>query len=336
MLDVNKMSQAWLLPKPGSSKVFQLVDRKIAAPKDDEVRVQVHFSGLNFADILMRQGLYPDAPPYPFVPGYEVSGVVESLGRNVEGPKLGDRIYAGTAFGGHSSMLNLPSWQVLQVPEGMQLDEAAGIPVSAMTAYNILFELGRVRSGDRILIDCASGALGQMIQTMLKDYRVELWGLTSSKEKKKWLLEKGVKAMTHEEFMASGMSDFQLILNSLGGRHVKLHYQRLAPLGRLICIGASDAVSPGQRNLFKAIKTLLSFRRFKVPDLMNDNKGVMGLNVLRLLERAEILKEQLNQFESMNLTSVTDRIFSYQHLAKAHAYLEERHSRGKVLLDWRY
>lgn len=336
MQQTSKEDKAWLLPKPGPSKVFQLETRNVPAPGDHELRVQVHFSGINFADILMRQGLYPDAPKYPFVPGYEVSGVVESLGSKVEGFKIGDRVYAGTAFGGYTSKLILPSWQAMHVPEKMGLDEAAGIPVSAMTAYNVLFELGRVRSGDKVLVDCASGALGQMVHTMLSDHDVEYWGLTSSEAKKQWLIEKGVHALTHKEFESSQETGFQLILNSLGGRHVKLHYERLSPLGRIICVGAADAISPGRRNLFKAIKTLLSFPSFKVPNLMNDNKGVMGLNVLRLLERPEILKGQLEQLQTMPLSSPIDRIFSYQHLAEAHSYLEGRHSRGKVLLDWRY
>jgi 2-desacetyl-2-hydroxyethyl bacteriochlorophyllide A dehydrogenase len=327
--------QAWVLPKAGDTKVFQLKNQQLARPRSGEIRVEVHFSGINFADILMRQGLYPDAPAYPFVPGYEVSGIVESVGEGVETFKVGDLVYAGTAFGGYSSKIILPTWQVMHISKDIELDEAAGIPVSAITAYNVLFEQGNIKGQEKVLVDCASGALGQMVHSMLSGLNVELWGLTSSDEKKKWLVERGVKALTHEEFSSSNEAGFDLILNSLGGRSVKLHYSRLAPLGRIVCIGAADAISPGRRNLFKALKTVLSFPRFKVIKLMNDNKGVFGLNVLRLMASPEIIRAQLEKIQDKTLISNIDRIFSYRSLELAHAYLEGRHSRGKVLLDWR-
>lgn len=331
----SKKYKTWVLPKSGSVDVFKLESRETPAPGAGEIGVQVAFSGLNFADILMRQGLYPDAPAYPFVPGYEVSGFIDSLGEGVEGLTVGQRVCAGTAFGGYGSRVVIPSWQAMSVSDDISLDEAAGIPVSALTAYNILFELGRVKKGERVLIDCASGALGQMIHSMLSNSGVELFGLTSSEHKKQWLLERGVSAWTHKDFKNSALKDFDLILNSLGGTSVKDDYQRLAPLGRLICVGASQAISPGRRNLFKALKTVLSFPRFKVVQLMNDNKAVMGLNVLRLLERPDVLKTQLAEIQKMKLRSSIDRIFSHRHLHLAQTYLEQRQSRGKVLLDWR-
>lgn len=336
MPNIPQKSKAWVLPKSGKADVFKLETKSTRTVSKTEVGIQVHFSGLNFADILMRQGLYPDAPAYPFVPGYEISGVINSLGAEVKGLSLGEKVCAGIAFGGYASQVVLPRWQVMKVPESVGLDQAAGIPVSAITAYNILFELGRVRAGDRVLVDCASGALGQMISAMLEGQGVKLLGLTSSEEKKQWLLANGIQAMTHDEFCEGHEGNFQLIINSLGGAWVKKHYERLAPLGRIVCIGAADAIAPGKRNLLKALKTVIQFPRFKVVDLMNANKGVMGLNVLRLLERPELLKSQLEEIQNMQLNSHIDRIFSYQHLNLAQDYLERRQSRGKVLLDWRY
>lgn len=335
-MNLRSKGQHWVLPKSGTVDVFRLEPKELPKLGEHQVRLKVHFSGLNFADIFMRQGLYPDAPAFPFTPGYEVSGVVEAVGRDVRDIVPGDQVCAGTVFGGYSSHVIVEQWQLMKFPFQLGPDEAAGIPVSALTAYNALFELARVRRGDKILIDCATGALGQFCVHLLKDFNVEIVGLTSSQSKKNELLKQGLKGMTHAEFEASHEADFQVAINSLGGRWIKLHYERLAPTGRIVCLGAADAVMPGKRNLFKALKTIINFPKFKPIDLMNDNKGVMGLNLLRLMDRPELLKAQLKALEQMELHPQIDRIFSYRHLPMAQIYIESRQSRGKVLLDWRF
>jgi len=324
------------IKKPGDSRAFQIKERELTEPKANEVEIDVHFSGINFADILMRQGLYPDAPAYPFIPGYEISGVVKRVGKDVVLFKEGDRVIAGCHFGGYSSSVTLPDWQVKKLPEDWSLEEGAAITVSFLTAYLTLFDEGRVRSGDKVLIDCATGALGSICTQMLLPNGVHVHGLTSSPKKKALLEERGVKAFTHEEFYANpDLKDYDFILNSQGGATIKKHYDRLIKTGRVVCIGASGAVGSGKRNLFKALKTVLTMPKFNPINLMNDNRGIYGLNALRFFEDAEFLSKRMDLFSDFEAKPVVDKAFCYKEVGQAHSYIESKQSRGKVLLTWK-
>lgn len=328
------MSEQIIIPKAGPNSVFKLVNQlcenKLA---DDSVRVKVAYSGINFADIIMRLGLYPDAPPYPFVPGYELSGEIIEVGSKVQDFKPGDKVMAGTKFGGYSSEVILPASQVVSIGE-LSLEQAASLPVSFLTSYLVFFEEGRIRNGDKILIDCATGALGQLSFQMFQGMGIELVGLTSSPVKKEGIQKFGAKAYTHEEFYQSDEKDFDMILNSQGGSSIKKHYERLAPTGRIICIGASSLFENGKRSWLKAIKGFVQMPKFGSIELMNDCKGVMGLNVLRLFDGTDYLMNLLKKAEMFDLKPHVDKVFDASEVSKAHEYIESKRARGKVLLKW--
>src|SRR5206468_12210955 len=103
----------------------------------DEVLLDVAFAGLNFAEVSARVGLYPDAPPPPFVAGYEASGTVAALGANVQGLAKGDRVFGLTRFGAHASKVVIKAAQVRKVPASLSLEEAAALPVNYLTAYHM-------------------------------------------------------------------------------------------------------------------------------------------------------------------------------------------------------
>jgi NADPH:quinone reductase-like Zn-dependent oxidoreductase len=301
-----------------------------------EVKILVSFSGLNFADVMMRLGLYPDAPKTPFCPGYEVSGVIEAVGSKVSDFSPGDLVIAGTRFGGYSSELILPANQVLPLPPGFSLEEGAAVLVSGLTAHLAFIKMGAAKACDRVLIDCGSGALGAMGIKLLSSKGAEVVGLTSSSHKKKLIEERGAKALTHAEWKALGESDrYDLILNSQGGKSAREHYDRLAPLGRMVMVGASSFFDDGKRNLLKALKGLIGMPRFGAIDLMNGNKVVAGLNVLKLFDRPEELMQIAREFMLDAPRPAVDKIFTWKEVATAHRYLEDRSSAGKVLISWR-
>ncbi|MCO4794723.1 MAG: alcohol dehydrogenase catalytic domain-containing protein [Bacteriovoracaceae bacterium] len=324
------------IKKPGDGSAFEIIERKEKDPVGNELVVDVHFSGINFADIVMRQGLYPDAPPYPFSPGYEISGVVTKLGPEVTKFKVGDRVLAGCHFGGYASEVVLPEWQVKNLPDDWSFEEGAGLTVSFLTAYLTLFDEGRVRSGDKVLIDCATGALGTLCTKMLIPNGVEVHGLTSSAAKKELLEKRGVKAFTHDEFYNdSNLKGYDFILNSQGGTSIKKHYERLGLTGRIVCIGASSAVKQGKRSLLKALKLVLSMPKFNPINLMNDNRGIYGLNALRFFENPEFLSSRMDKFTEFDAKPAIDKAFPYGQVSDAHSYIEQKKSRGKVLLSWK-
>ncbi len=305
---------------------------------DDEVLIEVHYSGINFADIVMRLGFYPDAPPRPFVPGYEVSGVVKKIGAKVGNCNIGDKVYAGTFFGGHSDYVKIPQWQVLKLPAHLGLEQAAGVPVAFITAYNAFFRMGRVQDGDKIMLDCASGGVGSMALFLLKGMKVDVLGLTSSPSKKSSIEKWGARAMTHEEFAKSNELDFNFILNSQGGKSIRKHFSHLAPTGRIVCLGVSEGIKEGKRDYLQILKTVISMPRFSVMELFNHNKGVFALNALHLMENQEWIKKRMADFniiEEKKIVPFIGEIYQAEDVAQAHKALENKKVTGKVLLQWR-
>src|ERR671910_2941430 len=142
---------------PGVLKVEERPD-PVAGP--GQVIVDVGAAGVNFADTLARVGLYPDAPKPPCVLGYEVAGEVESVGEGTEGFAPGDRVMAGTRFGGQAEMVSVDAGQVLPLPERLSFEQGAAFPVNYGTAYAALVIMGGLRDGDRVLIHAAAGGVG--------------------------------------------------------------------------------------------------------------------------------------------------------------------------------
>src|SRR5207245_4197146 len=130
------------------------------APRPGEVLIRVKASGINFADLFARQGLYPDAPKPPFTPGLEVSGEIVGVGPEVTGFQNGQRVIALLKSGGYAEKAVAPTTQIVAIPEGMTFPPAAALPVNYLTAYHMLFYMASVRRGERVLIHAAAGGVG--------------------------------------------------------------------------------------------------------------------------------------------------------------------------------
>src|SRR5258706_15880735 len=122
------MRSVWI-PRIGPPEVLEVREIPDPHPRAGEVRVRVRASGVNFADIMARMGLYPDAPKLPCVVGYEIAGTVDALGDGVTSPKIGDRVLALTRFGGYSHLIVAPAVQVIPMPAKLTFEKAAASPV---------------------------------------------------------------------------------------------------------------------------------------------------------------------------------------------------------------
>ena len=322
----------------GAARHLQVAAAPDVSPKPGQVAIAVQYSGINFADIQMRLGFYPDAPAKPFVPGYEVSGRVTAVGDDVVGYAVGDAVMAGTFFGGYASQVTLPADQVFPLPAGTTLAEAAAVPVNFITAHMALSEMARVRAGDRVLIECATGGVGTIAIQMARYLGAEVTGLTTSPHKLAYIEALGARAYTCEAFRAdAGIAGFDLILNASGGREIRAQIARLRYSGRIVCIGLSSGVKDGKRNLLRIAKAALSTPRIGVLGLFDQNIGVYGLNALRIMEDPAWVKHLTAHFstiEEMRLVPHVDRVFPAQDVAAAHEYLQSKQAVGKVLLEW--
>lgn len=328
-----------VISKYGPAQSLQLQAHAPAPPARGEVKIDVRYSGINFADIQMRLGQYPDAPKRPFVPGYELSGVVSAVGKEVTRFKEGDEVVAGTVFGGYTSSISLPEKNVFALTKGSDLASGAAMPVNFFTAHVALHEMGRIRKGDRILIDCATGGVGTLaIQMALRAGASEVVGLTSSPKKKGYIRNLGATALTRKEFDEDkSIKDFDFILNASGGAQVRPQMKRLRITGRIVCIGLNSGIKDGKRNIFRMLKAVVQMPRVSIIKLFGDNQGVYALNALHVLQDdywIARLGEAFEQLQDDPLVPHIGRTFKADKVADAHEYLQTKKAVGKVLLEW--
>lgn len=337
------MKAVWITGHGGNS-VLQVRETEDPTPKPGEVRVRVERAGLNFAEISARNGIYPDAPPPPFIAGYEAAGVVDALGEGTEGPAVGTRVMALTRFGGHASMVCVPARQALPIPDAMSFDEAAAIPVVYLTAYHALFRVASVRPGERVLVHMAAGGVGTAVLQLCKTIEgVEVFG-TASEPKHAHLREQGcahpidyrTKDYEAEVRRITNGEGVDVVLDPLGGPDFRKGYKLLRAAGRLVMYGFSSAQSAGGRNLLRVGLKFAQMPFFHPVSLMNDNRSVAGINVGHLWSEVAMLREELDQvlklYDKGVVKPVIDGVFSFDEAAAAFDRIDLGKNVGKVLL----
>ena len=336
------MKQIWI-PKIGRPEVLEVREAPDPEVQPGEIRIHVKASGVNFADILARVGLYPDAPKLPTVVGYEVSGIVDQVGTNVSTFKEGDAVFSLTRFGGYSDCIVVPAAQASPLPKNLSFEKAAAIPVNYLTAWIMLVWLGHVRGGETVLVHAVAGGVGQAALQICKIHGAQVMG-TASASKHERLKHGGVTHCidyTTQDFETEVKKITQgkgvdIILDAVGGKSFKKSYKCLAPLGRLFLFGISSMSPKKTRSLPAALKGLLSMPRFHPISLMNDNRAVIGVNLGHLWGEGEkirtMFQDMIPLFEKGVLDPVVDKTFSFDKAADAHTYLQDRKNFGKVLL----
>ena len=337
------MRQVWI-PKTGEPEVLEVREAPDPEPQAGEVRVRVRASGINFADVLARMGLYPDAPKLPAVVGYEAAGIVDGVGDGVEGIADGNRVLAFTRFGGYSDVVCAPAEFVAPIPEELDFGGAASIPVNWLTAWLMLVRLGNVRAGDKVLVHACAGGVGTAAIQICRSRGAEVIG-TASAGKHQRLQEMGVAHCIdyrNQDFETEirRLTDdrgVDIALDAVGGESFKKSYRSLASLGRLFVFGVSSFAPGTRRSMVAALSGLWKMPSFKPLNLMDRNRGVLGVNLGHLWDRGpelrSMLDEMLELFADGTFKPVVDRSFSFDEAGKAHRYIQERKNFGKVILE---
>lgn len=336
------MRQVWI-PKIGGPEVLEVRVAPDPEPRQGEVRIRVAASGVNFADILARMGLYPDAPKPPAVVGYEVAGAIDKVGPGVTELREGMRVVAATRFGGYSDAVVVSTGQALPIPTHLSFEKAAAIPVNYLTAWMMLVHLGNVRPGDRVLVHAAAGGVGLAALQICRWRGAEVIG-TASAAKHERLRQMGAAHCidyTRQDFEVeveriTGGAGVDIVLDAVGGGSFRKSYRCLAPLGRLFLFGFSSAAPGRRRNLWAVLRGFVRMPRFRPLSLMQSNRGVIGVNVGRLWGRGDLLRSMLEEIVGLvaggTFDPVVDRAFPFDRAAEAHAYIQERKNFGKVVL----
>ncbi|GAC1337184.1 MAG: medium chain dehydrogenase/reductase family protein [Myxococcales bacterium] len=336
------MRQIWISRK-GGPEVLELREAPDPPPQAGQVRIRVRAAGVNFAETLARLGLYPDAPRLPFVPGYEVAGEVDAVGPGAHGARVGQRVLALTRFGGYSDVVCVPQEQAEPLPDGLSFAQGASLPVNWLTAWHLVVNLGNLRPGQRVLVHAAAGGVGTAAVQIARRLGAEVFG-TASASKHARLRELGLhhaidyrtEDFEEEVRRATSGKGVHLVLDAVGGASFRKGYRLLSPTGRLVMFGASALASDGKRSLPRAIATLLRMPPFWPLALLNDNKGVFGVNLGRLWDEAEMLqgylREVLAGVTRGELRPIIDSEIPFAQAARAHERLRDRENFGKVLL----
>jgi NADPH:quinone reductase-like Zn-dependent oxidoreductase len=330
--------RAVVLTGAGSYDVLQVQDRPAPAIGPGRVRIAVAAAGVNFADVMARLGLYPDAPPAPCVLGYEVAGTVAEAGEGVEALTVGDRVVAGTRFGGYAEEVVVAEGDVVALPDGLSFEEGAAIPVNYATAWAALLGYGSLRAGERVLVHAAAGGVGIAATQLAKAAGAEVWG-TASPSKHEAIRGFGVDHPLDytRKGWHRGLPGFDLVLDALGGASFARSYALLRPGGRLVAFGASSLVRGERRDLVRAApKALRMLRGFDLIKQMSASKAVIGLNVLTLWDDRGTLEPWIAPLRAgladQTIRPVVAASFPFAEAGEAHRMLTERRNVGKVVL----
>jgi NADPH:quinone reductase-like Zn-dependent oxidoreductase len=297
---------------------------------------------------MARVGLYPAAPKPPCVLGYEVAGEVEALGEGVSGLTVGQRVMAGTQFGGQAELAVAQARDVMPMPEHLSFEEGAAFCVNYGTAYAALMIMGGLREGNRVLIHAAAGGVGIAATQVASIVGAEIFG-TASAAKHEAIKAQGVHHpidYRNQDFKAeirrmTNGEGVDVILDPMGPTSFRKDYRILRPGGRLIMCGLSEAMSENGRDMRATLRSLLRMPTSTMPwwnagRLLNQNRGVFGLNLLSWWRREggmdRITAPLLSDLNRKQLMPVVARSYPFEQAADAHRYLAERRNIGKVVL----
>jgi synaptic vesicle membrane protein VAT-1 len=336
--------QIWIT-KAGPPEVLEVREAPDPEPEAGEVRIRVEASGVNFADIMGRLGIYPDLPPIPVVPGYEVAGRVDAVGAGVEARWAGREVFAATRFGGYASVVCVPITQVFPRPADMTALEGAAVPVNYLTAWQLVMVMGSLKRNETVLIHSAGGGLGIAATQIAKHIGARVIG-TASAGKHAELRALGVDYLIDyriEDFetrvreITNGRG-VELILDPVGGESWKKGYRILAPTGRLGMFGLSAAATGKSRSLLSMLATVASvpWFQFNPLALMNANKGVFGVNLGHMWGELDRQREWadglLDLWSKKAIKPKIARSFRFDEAPQAHHFIQDRANIGKVLL----
>jgi NADPH:quinone reductase-like Zn-dependent oxidoreductase len=337
------MRAVWIT-KAGGPEVLAVRESPDPSPGPGEVRLAVRAAGLNFAEVMARQGLYPDAPGLPGVVGYEVARVVDQLGARVTCLETGQRVLALVRFGGHADTVCAPAGRVLPMPDDLSFTDGAALPVNYLTAYHMLFRVANLRPGHRVLVHMAAGGVGLAVLQLCRTVPQVVTFGTASAGKHEVLREEGC---THpidyrtEDYPArvrelTGGEGVDLVLDALGGPDWKRGLRLLRPVGHLIAYGFAN-LSTGDKRSVRRLATQLPGVPLLTPfGMMDRNVTVSGVNLGHLWSRDDLLREELTALLDLWRAGAVrprvDGVYPFEEAAAAHRRIGERRNIGKVVL----
>lgn len=317
-------------------------------PLANQVKIQVHAVGVNYADCIVRMGLYQSAKEYvglPITPGFEVSGVVTDVGSDVSNFKVGDAVMAATFFGGYASYVVVDEGYVFLKPESYSFAEAAGTLATFLTAYYALCELVHPRRGDRVLVHSAAGGVGMVLVQLAHAIGLRVTGVVGASHKvpilaklnPEHIIDKSVSPLW-DSASAHAPDGYDVICDANGVSTLKASYDHLRRPGKLVVYGFASMLpkSRGRPNWFKLVKGYFSTPRFNPLELTTQSKSILAFNLSYLFDRRDILASAMARFDQLvaeaALSPPPCTQYPFASVAEAHRAIESGETTGKLVL----
>ena len=333
--------RAIVIHKKGQPRTLRVEEVPDPVAGRGEVLIQVSAVGVNFADVLARQGLYPDAPPCPFIPGYETGGEILALGEGITGLSVGQRVLAFHTSGGYAERVAVPAAQVFAIPDSLSTQSAVVLPLNYGTAYISLHHTGRVEPGMRLYLYAAAGGVGMAVVDLAKRAGLEVIGAASSHYKRERLQTEGVKYVMDSRKakvdrvarQLYGDSGFDIVIDSVGGRTIARGMRALRAGGRVVSIGVG---SISGRGILGALALVLRTPRLNALRLLQESRGFYGVNLAKLIREPKrvrgLIEELIRLSAAGEIHPEPGRVLALDEAAHAHRLLETRRNVGKIVL----
>ena len=329
------------------SKAFAMKEVDMPVISAGEILIKVETFGLNFADVMARQGLYQDCPKLPTILGYEVVGRIVEVAQDVTSLQVGDRVVSLTRFGGYAQFAKSDYRAAVKISEEMSSAEATCIATQYATAYFCSCYTTSLQPNEKVLIQAAAGGVGSALVQIAKHRGCEVYGTAGSDEKLAYLRSIGVdhpinyrKEDFYTHLVNEGLKGkIDVVFDSLGGKDVKKARKLLSiGSGRIICFGAASR-SGKSRNPLNDVKLALGFGIVPLVTMLLNSQGFTGVNMLRIADhQPEVLSYCMKQVEGLIqsgiLTPKVHKEFSVDQINQGHESLQDRSSIGKIAIHW--
>ncbi|XP_050547833.1 synaptic vesicle membrane protein VAT-1 homolog [Daktulosphaira vitifoliae] len=338
----NKTVKSIVLEEYGSYDKINIKNMPLNNLGHDDICVSVEFCGVNFCDILVRQGFLRELTT-PRILGCECVGTIDNIGKNVKNFQLGDRVLCYVWTGGlFREKVIVPAINCYLIPSDISSQDAVSLPANYLTAYISVFTMGNLQSGDTILIHSAAGGVGCAATQLAKTVNnVTIVG-TASEFKHNKLKENGVHyTLSHENYVNQAKeitkNGFDVIIDSIGGANIEISKNLLKTCGRLVLIGGSTFIHGDTLNIIKTLYTNWQTKNIHPRSVIELNISISGVHLGLIFDSdpQKINSIMTKLFKMLKMGYIKPIIFetvNFENVIEAQKLLSERKNFGKVIL----
>jgi NADPH2:quinone reductase len=339
-------TEAFVLCKNGpSAQAFERRIIQLPELASDEVLIESEAFGLNYADVMARNGLYKEAPPLPCVLGYELVGIVKQVGKNCSSDLIGKRVLAFSRFGGYAKLVQTKVHAIVEVGD-LPAEIAMSLSTQGVTAYYMSDFISPIRKNEHVLIHAAAGGVGSLLIQLAKRKGAIVYAKIGSEDKRELAIKLGADYVINYKTSAYELETKKLLgtnqlsasFNPVAGDTIKKDMKLLGPNGRLYLFGGSQMVG-GKYGILSKLKFVWDMGFVLPIGLLMQSKSILGVNMLKIADNypdviSTCLKDMLELYHKNEITTHVGGVFNENQMIEAHDLLESGKSMGKITVRW--